>query len=428
MENSNITQKMVNPGDHLVVLYRNEEEAISSIVPYVTESILRGEKCIYITGMSNLNPIKDRLKEKFDLAKAVEKKQFIILRNDEAYSKSGTFNPDKMIELLIEETNKAISEGFSGLSVTGEISWVLNYEDGFDRIIEYEWKLNEYLFNEYPVSSLCRYNMNKFSNEMIINIIQLHPFISMGNIVYENPFFLPSEGYLENDVAKYQVETWLENIVNYTNKKSEYQQEIECRKNKYNLLVKEIEDKMILSLVGLLEIHDVYTKNHSEGVADYAKKLSIALGLSTEQCDKTYFAGLVHDIGKILISKDILLKNGQLTNEEYEEVKKHPGLGYQALLKSPELHEIAIFVKHHHERYDGHGYPDKLKGEEIPLISRVLCVADSYDAMINNRPYRSKLTKDEAVSELKRCSGTQFDTEIANVFVEKVLLINNKRL
>jgi MEDS: MEthanogen/methylotroph, DcmR Sensory domain/HD domain len=421
MDKNNMTHRMVNSGDHLVVLYRNEEEVVSTIVPYISESLLRGERCIYITGDANIELVTDRLAKVFDLEKALNDSQLVMLNNDEAYSKSGTFNPDKMIELLISETEKAIAEGFTGLSLTGEISWVLKYEDGFDRIIEYEWKLNEYLFDKYPISALCRYNMKKFSNEMIINIIQLHPFISMGNIVYENPFYLPSIGFLENDIAKYQVETWLKNIVDFTNTKSKFHEEMSSKEEQYDELLEEIKDKMILSLIGLLEVHDTYTKNHSESVATLALKLAKTYGLSKGLSDKAYFAGLVHDIGKILIPKAILLKEGKLSSEEYDYVKQHSTLGYEALLKSDELHDIALYVKYHHERYDGLGYPSKLKGEEIPIVSRILTVVDSYDAMMNNRPYRDKLTKNEAIAEIRKYAGIQFDPKIARIFIEKVL-------
>lgn len=421
MEEDNITQRMVQPGDHLVVLYNKEEEAISTVVPYITESLKRNERCIYISNEPNKVELEFLINEVVNIKDAKDKNQLLILRNEEAYSKHGAFNPDKMIEFLIIETKKALDDGFTGLSVSGEISWVLKYADGFDRIMEYEWKLNEYLFSKYPATALCRYNMTAFSNDMIINIIQLHPFISMGNIVYENPYFLPSIGYLENDVSKYQVETWLKNIVSFTNTKSDFQKEITSKKKEYDDLVDHIKDKMILSLIGLLEIHDSYTKDHSEAVAKLAYELAKCSGLSKEMADKAYFSGLVHDIGKILIPKDVLLKKGRLTDEEYETVKEHSVLGYKALLKSEELHEIALYVKHHHERYDGLGYPSKLKGENIPIVSRILTVVDSYDAMINNRPYRKKLTKEAAISELIKCSNTQFDSNLAKLFIEKVI-------
>jgi len=130
---------------------------------------------------------------------------------------------------------------------------------------------------------------------------------------------------------------------------------------------------------------------------------------------------MYHDIGKISIPDAILKKPGKLSKEEFDTIKKHPEISYQILRAADEFSDLAIHALYHHERWDGTGYPSGKKGEEIPLFSRIICVADSYEAMTAVRSYKKQLTKDEAVKEIIKCSRFQFDEDIARVFVEKVL-------
>ncbi len=132
-------------------------------------------------------------------------------------------------------------------------------------------------------------------------------------------------------------------------------------------------------------------------------------------------AGLLHDIGKITVPTDLLSKPGKLTDEELEVIKRHPETGYQILKSVDEYITIAKYVLHHHERWDATGYPAGLKGEEIPLQSRIIAVADAYEAMTAKRPYQKKRTTKEAKAELKKCSCTQFDPLIVKIFLESVL-------
>jgi diguanylate cyclase (GGDEF)-like protein len=167
----------------------------------------------------------------------------------------------------------------------------------------------------------------------------------------------------------------------------------------------------------------LYEKNpreesHSQRVSKYCEKIGEALNLSKDRINLLSVAGILHDIGKIAIDDQILDKPGKLTDEEYQMIKKHPEIGYRILSASPQYLELSKDILHHHERYDGKGYPQGLKGENIPLNSRIISVADAYDAMIYSRPYRSSLTKEEAIKELKRCSGSQFDSEIVEKFIE----------
>ena len=162
-------------------------------------------------------------------------------------------------------------------------------------------------------------------------------------------------------------------------------------------------------------------QNHTERVSQYCEAIAREMGFSENEVDKVKTAAVLHDIGKIMISTEILNKPGRLTQDEYEIIKKHPETGYQILKSVDEYAPFALDVLYHHERIDGKGYPEGLKGDEIPLVARIIAVADTYEAMTAKRPYQIPKTKDEAIQELIRCSGSQLDPEIVRVFVEHVL-------
>jgi HD-GYP domain-containing protein (c-di-GMP phosphodiesterase class II) len=146
------------------------------------------------------------------------------------------------------------------------------------------------------------------------------------------------------------------------------------------------------------------------------------LKFSGKDLDQLTLLTMLHDIGKVAIRESILKKPGPLTLEEWEEMKKHPEIGYRIAQNTPELSAVAEYILFHHERWDGTGYPRGLAGEEIPLLCRILAVADAYDAMTSNRVYRQAMGKQEALAELKRNAGTQFDPAL----VEKFIMINVK--
>lgn len=178
--------------------------------------------------------------------------------------------------------------------------------------------------------------------------------------------------------------------------------------------------ELISSIIQILEIYDSYTKGHSENVANLAAAVAEEMGLSRKMIVDTYWAGMVHDIGKLLVPVNVLNKKGKLSEEEYQLIKKHPIWGSQALSDSNVLKHISNYILHHHERWDGNGYPDGIKGEKIPLISQIIAVADSWDAMRSKRSYRKPLTKEEALAEIKNNKGSQFSPEIAETFLKLV--------
>jgi len=173
---------------------------------------------------------------------------------------------------------------------------------------------------------------------------------------------------------------------------------------------------MACALVSLVDLRDAYTGSHSSRVAGYVRATGLRMGLPDAQLDNVVMAALLHDIGKIGVPDHVLLKPGRLTEEEFGHIRKHPELGWMALKNIEDFKSISLMVLHHHERMDGAGYPGGLKGSAIPLGSRLIAVADSYDALTTNRPYRSARTKQQAVDELLRCVDTQFDARVLNAF------------
>lgn len=180
--------------------------------------------------------------------------------------------------------------------------------------------------------------------------------------------------------------------------------------------------RTIETIAGAIDARDEYTGGHSERVGLYAQALARRMAeeydFSEEDILRIHYIGLIHDIGKIGVADSVLNKAGKLTDEEFSLMKRHPEIGYEIMSSlGEEIEGVLDGIRYHHERYDGSGYPDGLAGDEIPIVARILCLADSYDAMTSNRVYRKRLTKDEVINELRRCSGSQFDPKLADIFI-----------
>jgi polar amino acid transport system substrate-binding protein len=189
---------------------------------------------------------------------------------------------------------------------------------------------------------------------------------------------------------------------------------------RYTISQGKFQKDLIMSMIKVLEIYDPYTRGHSENVASLSAQLAEYIRLPSETIQRIYWAGLVHDIGKILVSPVVLSKTEPLTSEEYGLLQKHPVWGAEVLQTSEELEDIVRYVRHHHERWDGKGYPDRLESDEIPYVSRIIALADSFDAMTSERPYRKKKTIEEALQDIQHEAGKQFDPELAVRFADMI--------
>ena len=170
------------------------------------------------------------------------------------------------------------------------------------------------------------------------------------------------------------------------------------------------------ALAHAVDERDAYTGSHSYMVGVLAARMARRMGLRAEQVELTRIAGSLHDLGKLAIPEEILRKPGPLNEAERLVLERHPQIGFR-MLDSLGVEPVASWVLHHHERWDGGGYPERLDGEHIPLGSRILFVADAYDAMTSDRIYRSRLSHERAIAELERCAGTQFDPQVVATFV-----------
>ena len=174
----------------------------------------------------------------------------------------------------------------------------------------------------------------------------------------------------------------------------------------------------IATLRYTVEAKDSYTRGHSDRVSEYSVLIGKKLGLSDLQLRTLQIGGLFHDIGKIGVPDSILLKESKLTDDEYSEIKNHPSIGAHILSNATIFKDIIPIVKHHHERYDGKGYPSMLKGNEIPYLARITAIADSFDAMTSKRSYRDSLPLETVIDEFRKNKGTQFDPELTDIFLD----------
>ena len=179
---------------------------------------------------------------------------------------------------------------------------------------------------------------------------------------------------------------------------------------------------VIECLIAAVESRDKYTSGHSSRVADITQTIAKGMAIRELPLEIIHMAAHMHDIGKIGIPDEILAKPGKLNKKEWQIVKEHPMIGYQILSKSNALQEIALIVLHHHERWDGKGYPSGLKGNDIPLGSRIITIADSIDSMLYKRPYKNPMTAHDCINELHNNSGSQFDPIIVGKTIKSCFL------
>lgn len=201
------------------------------------------------------------------------------------------------------------------------------------------------------------------------------------------------------------------------------------KENTYNDELKESNKNLeqaymesIQTLRFAFEAKDKYFRGHSDRVSEYSLLVGKKLGLSDDDLEILKLGGLFHDIGKMGIPDNILLKPTKLTDDEYAQIKTHPLIGASILSNGTIFKDIIPVVKYHHEKYDGTGYPSKLKGADIPLSARIIAITDTFDAMISKRIYRDALSLDSVKEEFKKCKGTQFDPKLVDIFLD---ILNN---
>lgn len=184
--------------------------------------------------------------------------------------------------------------------------------------------------------------------------------------------------------------------------------------------VERLSEQIILTLAKTIDAKDKYTNGHSERVAVYSREIAKRMGISEQKQQEIYYMGLLHDIGKIGVPDTIINKDGKLTDEEYQMIKKHPEIGERILANISEVPGISIGAKYHHEKYDGTGYPNKVVGEDIPFLARIIGIADAYDAMTSKRSYRDALPQQVVREEIKNGRGTQFDPKCTDVLLQMI--------
>ena len=223
-------------------------------------------------------------------------------------------------------------------------------------------------------------------------------FLAMGNKRGEDPQATSYDTQALEAVAGY-VGTLLESVHLYTEQQSTMM-------------------GMLRALTASLDAKDRYTRGHSERVALLGKNLALAVGMSQQDADRIHVSGILHDIGKIGVPDHVLCKPARLTDEEFGMIKRHPRLGHDILRGIPAVHDVLPGVLYHHERWDGRGYPEGLAGTEIPMMARVLSLADTFDSMSSNRAYRAARSRDQVLDEVRRCAGSQFDPDLAEAFLQ----------
>ena len=178
--------------------------------------------------------------------------------------------------------------------------------------------------------------------------------------------------------------------------------------------------QVVKTLAGAVDAKDKYTNGHSTRVAEYSREIARSAGYSEKQLDEIYMMGLLHDVGKIGVPDSVINKPTKLTEDEYDQIKQHPVMGYEILKNITEMPELGIAAKYHHERYDGKGYPEGLRGEEIPEAVRIISCADAYDAMSSRRSYHDVYAQEYIREEFRKGMGTQFDPKFARIMLEMI--------
>jgi len=256
-----------------------------------------------------------------------------------------------------------------------------------------------------------------------VNLQFMESLVSYAAIAISN-----AELFMDTYMQKQEIESLYEETAAVNEKLNSYIKELNKAKNelkeKNDQLTKYYKDiqtgymQTVTALANSIQAKDAYTMEHCQRVKEICCEIARSLNYSEAEVQMLEYAAILHDIGKIGIRASILNKTGRLTTAEYDEIRKHPIISYNILKDVKFLKNSLDAIIQHHERYDGTGYPYGLKGNEISIYGRILCIADAFDAMTSSRPYRKAMSVKEALNEIKKCKGTQFDPEITDLFIE----------
>lgn len=345
------------------------------------------------------------------IIEAIYKNPYTEDNEDEVYFQIESFTRET--DGKREEVN--LYAGYTPIIADGEIKAVVR--------LDYDWNdFKVQLFNRFRTVLLiliavcaleCIYIVYK------IRRIAIKPLAAVQDTVHE--YMVTKEGgsaheKLSKIKSKNEIGSLVTNIDQMIVAIDDYIDEVETAGVKLQNLTVEVME----ALATAIDAKDKYTRGHSARVAEYSRRIAEELGKSKEECDEIYYAALLHDIGKIGIPESIINKKGRLTDEEFETIKQHPVLGAKILENIKDSPYLSIGAHYHHERYDGRGYPDHLKGEEIPEIARIVSVADAYDAMTSLRSYRGPIPQQKVREEIVKGSGTQFDPEFARIMLHLI--------
>lgn len=304
----------------------------------------------------------------------------------------------------------------SGYDFTG----VTNPEEAIEKVKNehFDLMILDFIMTPFHGDQVVE-EIRKFNNELYILLLTGHKDLAPPLDTIRR---LDIQGYCEKSDKFDQLLLLIESGIKSIAQMNQIKKINDELKNTYDLLEKSYLES-IETLRYTVEAKDTYTRGHSDRVSEYAVLIGKKVGLPEDELKTLQIGGLFHDIGKIGVPDTILQKEAKLTDDEYSEIKNHPSIGAHILSTATIFKEIIPIVKHHHERYDGHGYPSQLKGEDIPYLARITAIADTFDAMTSKRSYRDALPMETVISEFERCKGTQFDSKLADTFLD--ILKNN---
>jgi putative nucleotidyltransferase with HDIG domain len=390
--------------DHVCLIYESKEEQFAVAIPFIAQGLERGEKCIYVADENDVDAVLNALGSwGIDVYNAWQSGALSVITKKQVYLKEGRFDPDLMIDFLKKSAAAAKAAGYKALRVTGDMSWALGGEKGCDRLMEYEAKLN-YFFPSNDALAICQYDRGRFPPETIKQAILTHPLVICGSSVHRNFYYEPPDDFLKPDKASAEVERLLSNI-----REREIAADL-LRRSKTELA--SAYDATIEGWSRALDYRDKETEGHSKRVTEMTVAMARTLGMEEREILHMRWGALLHDIGKLGVPDNILLKPDKLDDNEWKIMKKHPEIGYELLEPIEFLHGSLSIPYHHHERWDGTGYPRGMKGSLIPLPARIFAIVDVWDALRSDRPYRPAWPKEKALAHILSQSGTHFDPEL----------------